>query len=639
MKWSGILIFLLGFSLQGQISTEFKKYKEEHPNSHSVRLIQESIINIEVDKEGAIQITQENLEEDLYLDESATYNSKQSLNFSSFYEMEEIAASSYILKDGEYEEIEVTDFKEKDELEDSFYDDTKSVNFIYPNLNASAKTSLRYRQKINNPRFLNAFYLGNFYPIIKNKLSIIADKNIDLDFREMNTDTIQIKFTKTESKKKIHYTWEVENINEYEYEDNAPTYKRTLPHIIPIIRSYEVEGEEKKVLGGVSDLYNWYYSLIQNINEDEVDKELAKLVNNITADKSNDFEKVRAIYYWTQENIKYIAFEYALGGFVPRAANEVFRKKYGDCKDNSSILLRMLEIAGIEGSITWIGTRSIPYKYEEVPTPIVDNHMILAYQDQGTTYFLDATGRYATMELPTSFIQGKEALIALGDNEYKIEKVPVISATKNALRDKSVINLEGDLISGSSKTEISGYKKIDFYYALEDKNTESKIKEFYNSNFLKGNNSFLLESLSEKNKYSYDKDLAVDYKFKLANYAKRIGDEIYINLNLNKELLSFRTEEDRKSALEYDYKTSYDYETTFNVPEDYTVTYLPSDFSFSNEYITTDIKYSLKDNQLIYKHSISLNFLELDLNAQKEVNELIKKIAKEYKQVIVLNKQ
>ena len=602
-------------------------------------MIQETIINIELDKEGNIQITQDSFEEDLYLDESATYNSKQSLNFSSFYELEEIAASSYIMKAGKYEEIKVTDFREKDELEDSFYDDTKSVNFIYPNLNASARTSLKFRQKINNPRFLNAFYFGNFYPIISSKLSVIADNDITLDFREMNTDTLKLKFTKSEGKKKTQYSWEVENIDEYEHEDNAPTYKRTLPHLIPIIRSYKVNGEEKKVLGGVSDLYNWYYSLVKDINKEDADEELSMLVEQITAGKQNDLEKVRAIYYWAQENIKYIAFEYALGGFVPRAANEVFRKKYGDCKDNSSILLRMLEIAGIKGGITWIGTRSIPYSYEEVPTPIVDNHMILAYEDEGTTYFLDATGRYATLELPTSFIQGKEALIALGEKDFKIQKVPVISASESSIKDRSVISLSGDIVRGKSKTTISGYKKIDYFYALEEKNTESKIKDFYNSNFLKGNNSFLIEDISEKNKYSYDEDLEVDYNFNISNYAKRIGDEIYLNLNLNKKLLSYRTEADRKSALEFDYKSSFQYETIFEIPEGYTVSYLPEDFSISNEYVSTRIQYNLGDGQLNYKHDISLDFLELSLDAQKEVNAIIKKIAKQYKEVIVLEKK
>ena len=101
---------------------------------------------------------------------------------------------------------------------------------------------------------------------------------------------------------------------------------------------------------------------------------------------------IKKIKIKTNENIKYIAFEYALGGFIPREANEVFQKKYGDCKDNSSILFKMLEIAGLQGNLTWIGTRKIPYTYEEVPTRAVDNHMILSYENKNNTYLLPLAG-------------------------------------------------------------------------------------------------------------------------------------------------------------------------------------------------------------------------------------------------------
>ena len=185
-------------------------------------------------------------------------------------------------------------------------------------------------------------------------------------------------------------------------------------------------------------MYNWYYSLVENVNVEPANAELVQLVNEITADKKTELEKVKAIYYWAQQNIKYIAFEYALGGFIPRESNEVFRKKYGDCKDNSSILYRMLEIAGIKGNLTWIGTRSIPYTYKEVPTPIVDNHMILSYENNGKTYYLDATGRYIKFGIPTSFIQGKEALVSYG-KDFKIKKVPVIEAKENAIIDTTFL--------------------------------------------------------------------------------------------------------------------------------------------------------------------------------------------------------
>lgn len=633
-----VLILLFSVNSFSQIASDFTKYKEEHPNSHSVRLNQESKITIALVK-GELSITQEIIEEDLFLDKSATYGSNQALNFSSFYEMEKIEASSYILQGEKYVEMKVEDFKEKDELDNSFYDDTKSINFIYPNLDQGAKTKLKYSQKIKNPRFLNAFFFGNFYPIINNKLTLIADKNVELIFQEFNTDSIPIVFSKSENRKNNIYTWELKNIDEFEFEENSPTYKSILPHIIPRISSYNIDGQRKNVLNDVSDLYGWYYSLVENINKEANNQELVNLVESLTKDKANDLEKVRAIYYWTQENIKYIAFEYALGGFVPREANDVFYKKYGDCKDNSSILYKMLEIAGIKGNLTWIGTRSIPYSYNEVPTPIVDNHMILSFEHEGKTYFLDATGRYTSIEAPTSFIQGKEALVAKNSDSFEIKSVPVIEPEQNSYKEHSTIELNGNNIQGKSTTEISGYIKTDFFYDLEKKNSVIKTVEYYNSMLKKGNNSFLVENLVENNKFDYDKNLILNYDFNISNHAKVFGDEIYINLNLNKRLLKLKTKENRKNPIEFEYKDYYEYSTTFDIPKGYSVTYLPKNVKVTNEYISCLIQYDIVNDQIQYQHTILLNSLKLDLKAQKKVNELIDQIEQDYKEVVVLEKQ
>tara|TARA_R110002167_G_scaffold247308_16_gene452936 strand:- start:3072 stop:4988 length:1917 start_codon:yes stop_codon:yes gene_type:complete len=638
MRWLYIIVCFLGVKSFSQVSSEFKKYKEENPNSHSVRLNQETTVTIALDN-GDFVITQETVEEDLFLDETATSNSKQSLSFSSFFEMEDIEASAYILRNGKYEEHKVQDYKEKDELNDSFYDDSKTLSFIYPNLQPGAKAKLRYTQKIKNPRFLNPFFFASFYPIINNKYTLIVDKNVELVFREQNFKDFPIIYTKSENRKNNIYTWQIKNIGEFDYEENAPSYKSVLPHIIPMISAYKVEGVRKNILTDVADLYAWYYSLVEKVNKDPVDKDLVLLVQSLTKDKANDLEKVRAIYYWTQENIKYIAFEYALGGFIPREANEVFTKKYGDCKDNSSILYRMLEIAGIQGHLTWIGTRSIPYSYHQVPTPIVDNHMILAYEFEGKTYYLDATGRFTPIEMPTSFIQGKEALLSFGKDSFEIRKVPIVAPEQNSFREQSVITLNGSNIEGSSSVDISGYIKIDYFYELEREKSDSKIKAFYNATFQKGNNSFLIDNLTETNKFDYDKNLLVNYDFIISNYAKALGDEIYVNLNLNKKTLVLKSKENRKMAVEFDYMDFYEYQTILTIPEGYGVDYLPENIVISNDYLACEIRYELVDNQIIYRHSITLKTINLDLEAQKKMNELISKIDKEYKEVVVLQKK
>lgn len=632
-----VLFLFFTTSAFTQYSKEFNTYSKLYPEASRVRILQETVITITLN-DDKISINEKNIEEDLYLNESATYSSKSSVSSSFFLELEKIEASSFSFENGKYIESKVDKFTQKDELNDSFYDDSKTLNFIYPNIKKGSKSVLKYSQNIKNPRFLSPFFFGDYFPIIKNKVTIIADKGISLSYKEFNTKNSNITFTKKEKRRKTIYTWLLNNQDEFEYEPNTPTYKTILPHIVPIINSYKVKKETKKVLGKVSDLYNWYYSLVENVNTEPADQDLIKIVNTITKDKKNDLEKVKEIYYWAQKNIKYIAFEYALGGFIPRESNEVFRKKYGDCKDNSSILYKMLEIAGVKGNLTWIGTRSIPYTYKEVPTPVVDNHMILSYENNGKTYYLDATGRYIKFGLPTSFIQGKEALVSYG-KEFKIKKVPVVEAKENAFIDSTTVNIAGDALVGNSNTSISGYPKINYFNNLENINSESKLKGFYNTRFQKGNNKFLINKFNEINKYNYDKNFNINYDFQIKNYFKKLGDEIYINLNLNKTISDFKTDKKRENSIEYDYKRYYSYVTKLIVPEGYKVDYLPESVSISNNFMACKINYELKGNQVFYNQNITLNFLILTKQEQKEVNKLIKKIERSYKEIIVLKKQ
>lgn len=623
--------------LLAQDSAELLKFKEIYPNAQVLRLNNESIVTLSLNN-GNIDIKQEVLEENFYLDEAATMGSKKSLNFSSFFEMEKIDASTFVPQGNKFKELKVTNYTEKDELTNSFYDDTRSVNFIFPDLQKGGKSRLKYVQKIKDPRFLSPFYMGDYFPVVNNKLTIIADKNIHFSFRQFNMEGLEVKFQESSKGDNRIYSWEVQNVKEYRNESNAPTYKKIIPHIIPVITSYEVNGSTVEVLNNVDDLFRWYSSLVSDINKEEPAKELVTLVEELTGDKETELEKVKAIYYWAQQNIKYIAFEYALGGFIPREANAVFQKKYGDCKDNSSILHEMLEIAGIKGHLTWIGTRSIPYTYEQVPTPLVDNHMILAYKDLGNTYYLDATGRHLPIDYPASFIQGKEALIAMEDGNFIIEKVPVVAAERNAVKEVTELKLEGENLVGKSRVKISGFPKVDITNYLEEIKTPEKLKEFYKAQFEKGNNRFLIEAFNETNKYSYEEDLVVDYTFSINNYTKKLGEEVFVNLNLNKELSYFKTPDDRKNEVEYDYKTYFHFTNSLEIPEGYEVDYLPEGQDLKNKFLSSTLTYSVEENKIVYNHIIKLDFLTLDLEEQKEVNSLIRQVEKAYKEIIILKK-
>lgn len=634
-----IIQLLLTVTSFGQYSKELDQNSLLYPKANSISLNETFEININL-YQDEISITQDQHIETLYLNETAKHQSKEAISYSYFYEISEIEAHVHNFDGKKYKSKKVKDFKTKDNLSGSFHDDIKSISFIYPNLEKGAKSSLQYRTTIKNPRFLNTIFLGDYNPIAQKKVTIYVDKSIDLEFQKFNLDSIDYNFNKSENKKQNIYTWEIKNVKAFEYNPEIMSYRSEVPHIIPIIQQYKTSNNETiDVLSSEKSLYNWYYSLVKDLNNDDYSSDLKPLVDSLISNCKTDKEKVKAIYYWTQQNIKYIAFEDGLGGFIPRKANDVYEKKYGDCKDNSSILEAMLKLANLNGHITWVGTRKLPYKYKEVPTPIVDNHMILTYFDiDSSIYFLDATGRYLDLDLPSSFIQGKETLIAIDSINYIIQKVPEVPAEKNKTTDSCTFEIIDNQITGKGKTSYTGYSKSSLFSILEGIQKTEDLNTFYKREVEKGNNKFSIIDFKEHNKFRYDIPFSVDYNFKIPNYINKDTKNIYLNLNLNPYLKYFKPEKEHKGAIEYKYKTIREDFFRFKIPDGYKVDFMPEDLNITNDLYSCSIKYKQNNNIIEYQQNISLNFLKLNASQVTEYNQFIREVEKSYKESIVLSK-
>ena len=631
---------LIATSLQAQFSDEYYAFKKKYPNDHSINLNERVTIDIKLTN-GQIAINESVLEERMYLSKLANFGAKQEINFSSFSTIADLKAASYVYDGKKYIKNQVSDFIESDAQSQSFYDDTKRISFLYKGLSEGVKTKRSYSRKLKNPRFITSHFFGNLEPIVNNEFTIVVDNTIDIKFKKFGFENVEdVNYSVKKSKKRTIHTWKRKNAEKIDLEMNAPNFRKRLPTIVPVINSYTYNGEKVEVSGSVENLYNWYYSLIENVNVDEVDSELEKLVSELIKDKQTEIEKVKAIYYWVQENIKYIAFEYALGGFIPRQANKVFSKKYGDCKDNSSILQQMFKIANLEGYLTWIGTRSIPYTYEELPTPAVDNHMIFSYISKNKNiYYLDATGRYLPLEMPSSFIQGKEALIGIGKEQFRVEKVPFVAAKQNKYQDSVTIKIKDKKLLGSGKMILDGYPKIDFFNSLESIKTEQDQKEFYKNILEKGSNRCLIDAVTETNKYSYEKPFVVDYSFNIENYISTYENEIYVNMNLFSGIDNFKTPEDRKSGKDYRYKSDTVLKAVLQVPQNTKIEHVPDNYSYVQDNFTCNISYEVSNNnKVIMTYEVVQNFTTLNLEEQTHLNSIVSKIKKKQKDVVVLKK-
>ncbi len=606
--------------------------QQAYPNAKAIFTLKRKTIKIGLEKNDSLSIVAENHFEMLHLKNKSEQYATESVPFSKFNQILNINAYTQVYENSKPKKIKV---QEKDYVTSSiisknwFYDDYKEKTFLFPAVAPGALTVLNYKEVIKEPRFLGVFYLNSYVPVEKSEYVLVVHKDIKIAYKLYHTQDINLTFSKKKVGEQIVYTWRANKLAEYKIEKNAPSLSYYEPHIIVYIS----EVKKKPLLASTNNLYQWYHTLTKDVNK-EVLTEMQVLVDTLVKDKPTDREKAKAIFQWVQNHVKYIAIEDGLSGFIPKSASEVFKNRHGDCKDMSSIIVTMLKIANIPAHLTWIGTRKLPYTYNDVPTPMVDNHMIATAKIEGENIFLDATDSYLPFGMPTAMIQGKEAMIGIDSLHYEIATVPVVKSEENTLIDTSYIDIVGENIKASGRMLLTGYYKANAGLdILEKKKEEQKnnLIQLLGCDYLHPEVNQLAYYLAENN----DQQIDITYSFFIEKHAKTTGKEIFLNLHLDRkwqyEMIDLgKRKTDRE--IEYNFNDSRCY--VVNVPKGYKIEFIPPNSSFQNEKFGFSIEYEIKENQIIMTKKMYCNVLFITSKDFHSWNEMIKSLDIAYRNSI-----
>ena len=635
-----VVIILSVFSIiNGQYEiASYQSIKDEYPDDNIIKLWKRIELTIEI-KEEKLDIDLFTRQRILYLKNSKGFDPEQSTYTSSFSELTDYTANTYFLDNGKYKKIPVKKYDKVKKFGGGvFFDDQAQLVFTYPGVAEGSVIELNTHHKINDPHFLGSFFLNEYIPVHDYELIIKFDKNVDIDFIKRNFGEIPAEISLTSKKSLKIYKLKVQKLKNIQYDEFQPDTRYFAPHIVPVIRSYKTRDSEKAILRTTDDLYEWYFSFIDGLNEGIDRTGIQEIVDKEVTTDMKELDKVKKLYHWVQENIKYIAFEDGMGGFIPRKADEVLKKRYGDCKDKSNLIQALLEQAGITSYFTWIGTRDIPYRYSEICSPQVDNHMIITYVNNGKYYFLDGTGSYQNIEIPTSFIQGKEALISIGPEKYEIQTVPIVPPVENAIIDSVILKLTDNDILGKGYLSASGLSKIDLQYLLDTDNKNDQKKAFENALRL-GSNKFVLTDYQLPSDKRFAKTHNMSYNFVLEDYAQSVDDEIFLNMNLDRYMLNYKLKKSKQSPLELDNTLALKYVYVLKLPENYCIDHVPLNSSYDGRKFSYALSYELEDNELRYTHSIIVNTLLLEKEIFPEWNEFISSLDKIYKETVVIKRK
>ncbi|WP_290866925.1 DUF3857 and transglutaminase domain-containing protein [Flavobacterium sp.] len=641
MNWSKlsnkhlyILAFLGIFSLTSNAQNTLEDYKKQYPDFNELVLNDSQTYDFSIEN-NKLKVVQDNHYESVILTENGIQNNKESFSYSELVKLQSYDAYSVIYDNGKERKIKVTQTNEIQSGQSSaFYDDVKERQLIFPNLEAGSKKVYHYQTEFVDPFLLHKFLFGSHLPIKNSTLEIKTEKNINIGYKIFNDPSNSIQFSRTEKKGKWIYKWTLKDVNPIKFEGNSPGFLYIVPHINVYIKDYTINNQKVDVLGDIDKLFAYYKGFTKNLNQTE-DPTLKAISLQITENLTNDDDKVKAIFYWVKDNIKYIAFENGYEGFIPREARLICERKFGDCKDMASIITAMAKYANVKNVfISWIGTREIPYSYNELPTPAVDNHMIAVYKKGEEYLFLDATDKETLYGIPTAFIQGKEALYGEG-NTYKIIPVPIVPAEKNEILEQVKLKIEKDKLVGSGKIEFNGYNRSRILLRIGDATNKTRF-EMIKSLVLKGNNKFNLKDYTEENIKDRDKPYQIGYNFDLGNYIVKVDKEMYVNLFLDKPLEKVIIEKDRSAKFEFEHLNYINTQYELDIPQNCTVKYLPKNFSLDNDYIKVDIVYEVKNNKITLNLRLKQKKLLLDQPDFELWNKTIKDLKSNYADTLIL---
>lgn len=517
--------------------------------------------------------------------------------------------------------------------ENIFHSDAKLCVVKFPLAEKGKPFNYTYQENYRDVKYLTSFYFLQRFPVIERIVQFNIPSWLEVDLREFNFEGHNIQKTTEKDGDITRIIFRITNTQAYKRESHSPNHAISYPHIICVTKAFTETGKRTVLFENVKDLYGWYSTVCAEIgNNPEL---LKSKVAELTANKKTDQEKVESIFYWVQDNIRYIAFEDGIMGFKPDAAQNVLKNKYGDCKGKANLLKTMLTIAGFDARLTWIGTSDLPYDYS-LPSLAVDNHMICTVILNGKRFFLDGTEEYIALNDYAQRIQGKQVLIEDGKNHI-LDKVPEFNAERNKVVILNKVNITDNQLIGNAVTEYNGESKISVqsaYAAIKNDKKAESLADFARSS----NSNIEVSNISNSDFNDRQKPLLLKFDFKANNQVTKTGNELYVVMDWEKDFNNMEMDADRKNDYEFNQKYYVSTQTELTIPAGYKVDYLPTAFKKTTPSWSFEGAYTNKGNSIMYSKKIIINKPILKKAEFASWNSFIAEINKFYNDQVVLTK-
>jgi len=251
------------------------------------------------------------------------------------------------------------------------------------------------------PELSTIWYFAWEIPVQRSRLVVEVPEGTSLRWQAKGID---IEPTVQTAPGTIIYEFTKTDIPAITYEPYMPDLRALSPLLV--VSTYDSWDE----------IAAWYADLAED--RYQTSSELLAKVEELTSGIQTPSDKISAIYDFVARDVRYVALEFGLGGWQPHPASEVFANRYGDCKDQATLLITMLRAAGFEAYPVLLRVGDgLDADFGLLPTPHMFNHVIAAVRQGDGWLFLDPTCDLCTADYLPDQDRAKHGLLVVGDGD------------------------------------------------------------------------------------------------------------------------------------------------------------------------------------------------------------------------------
>jgi len=450
-------------------------------------------------------------------------------------------------------------------------------------------------------------------PVISSRYNLTVPEGWRAEGVTFNHSKIEPKINGTS------YLWELSNLAPIPDEPLSPSLSNLVPRLaVSYFPSTATQSLSIKTFTSWGEVASW----LTELSEPQViiDDAMARKAHELTALAKTEFEKIRAIAKYVQ-SIQYISIQTGLGrggGYRPHAANEVFAKSYGDCKDKANLMRAMLKVVGIDAYPVSIYSGDPNYVRASWPSPQQFNHCIIAIKvsDQtqaitviqhptlGRLLVFDATDEQTPLGDLPYYLQGSLALIS-SKTETDLVKMPVTPPEMNQLERTATLELQPDgSIAGQIHELANGQTAVRFrseFHRLSKPEYTGMIERWLTT----GATSARLTKM-EPTDHNTDGRFSLNIEFSAPTYGQLMQGRLLVfkpAVVSRREGLAL-TAATRKHPLVLR-ANEYSETASFQLPSGFIVDEVPDAVKIQTSFGSFVTSYEVKNNQLIYKRQLS----------------------------------